>query len=120
MVSSSSQNNYDANNLNATPSAAPEVWRSYFLSPNGPVTITDSVMLSGTIATVVAVGLFTLEDGRVLVERTDHQTINDSMILTIQCVAFVSNMGRRLHVRNHEVQALRSQVTILQRLLKDN
>ena len=29
-------------------------------------------------------------------------------------------MGRRLHVRNHEVQALRSQVTILQRLLKNN
>ena len=42
------------------------------------------------------------------------------MALTIQCVAYVSNMGRRLHVRNHEVRALRSQVTILQRLLKNN
>jgi chromosome segregation ATPase len=42
------------------------------------------------------------------------------MSLTIQCVASVSNMGQRLHVRNHEVQALRSQVTILQRLLKEN
>ena len=42
------------------------------------------------------------------------------MALTIQCVVSVSNMGRHLHVRNHEVQALRSQVTILQRLLKDN
>ena len=42
------------------------------------------------------------------------------MALTIQCVASVSNMGRRLHVRNHEVRALRSQVTILQWLLKDN
>jgi archaellum component FlaC len=29
-------------------------------------------------------------------------------------------MGRRLHVRNHEVRALRSQVTILQRLLQEN
>jgi uncharacterized membrane-anchored protein YhcB (DUF1043 family) len=29
-------------------------------------------------------------------------------------------MGQRLHVRNHEVRALRSQVTILQRLLKEN
>ena len=29
-------------------------------------------------------------------------------------------MGRRLHVRNHEVRALRSQVTILQRLLKES
>ena len=77
-------------------------------------------MLSGTTATAVAVGLFTLEDGRVLAERTDPQTINDSMALIIQCVASVSNMGRRLHVRNHEVRALRSQVTIMQRLLKDN
>ena len=42
------------------------------------------------------------------------------MALTIQCVVSVSNMGRRLHVRNLEVRALRSQVTILQQLLKDN
>ena len=42
------------------------------------------------------------------------------MALTIQCVASISNMGRCLHVKNYEVQALRSQVTILQRLLKDN
>jgi TolA-binding protein len=102
------------------PSTAPEVWRPYFLSPNGPVTVIDSVMLSGTTATAVAAGLLTPEDGRVLAGRTDPQTINDSMALTIQCVASVSNMGRRLHVRNHEVRALRSQVTILQRLLKNN
>ena len=42
------------------------------------------------------------------------------MALTIQCVASVSNMGRHLHVRNHEVRALRSQVTILQKLLKES
>ena len=77
------------------------------------------MMLSGTTATAVAAGIFTPEDGRVLVGRTDPQTINDSMALTIQCVASVSNMGRRLHVRNHEVRALRSQVTILQQLLKN-
>ena len=65
-------------------------------------------------------GFFTPEDGRVLAGRTDPQTINDSMALTIQCVASVSNMGRCLHVRNHEVRALRSQVIILQRLLKNN
>ena len=102
------------------PSTEPEVWRPYFLSPNGPVTVIDSMMLSGTIAIVVAAGLLTPEDERVLAGRTDPQTINDLMTLTIQCVAFVSNMGRRLHVRNHEIRALRSQVTILQRLLKNN
>ena len=42
------------------------------------------------------------------------------MTLTIQCVASVSNMRRHLHVRNHEVRALCSQVTILQLLLKNN
>ena len=55
-----------------------------------------------------------------MARRIDPQIINDSMALTIQCVASVSNMGRYLHVRNHEVRALRSQVTILQRLLKEN
>uniref|UniRef100_A0A2N9JA96 Uncharacterized protein n=1 Tax=Fagus sylvatica TaxID=28930 RepID=A0A2N9JA96_FAGSY len=120
MASSSSQNNHNAINLNVVPSAAPEVWRPYFLSPNDLVTVIDSVMLSGTIATTVTVGLLTLEDERVLAKRTDPQTINDSMAVTIQYVAFVFNMGRRLHVRNHEIHALHSQVTILQRLLKDN
>ena len=120
MDSSSSQNNYDAIDLNAAPSAAPEVWRPYFLSPNGPAMVINSVILNGTTATAVAAGLFTPEDGRILTERTDPQTINNLMALTIQCVASVSNMGRCLHVRNHEVQVLRSRVTILQWLLKDN
>ena len=102
------------------PSAALEVWRPYFVSPNGLVTVIDSVILSGTTATAVAVGLLTPEDGRVLAGMTDPQTINDSMALTIQCVASVSNMGRRLYVRNHEVRVLRSQVTILKQLLKNN
>ena len=77
-------------------------------------------MLNGVTTTTVVAGLCTLEDGKILAGRTDPKIINDSMALTIQCVASVSNMGRRLHVRNHEVQALRSQITILQRLLKEN
>uniref|UniRef100_A0A2N9FZ74 Uncharacterized protein n=1 Tax=Fagus sylvatica TaxID=28930 RepID=A0A2N9FZ74_FAGSY len=68
MASSSSQNNHDAINLNVVPSATPEVWRPYFLSPNGLVTVTDFVMLSGTAATAVAVGLLTPEDGRRLLK----------------------------------------------------
>ena len=78
------------------------------------------MILSDTTTTAVAAGLLTPEDRRILAEKTYPQTINNSMALIIQCVACVSNMGRRLHIRNHEVQALRSQVTILQRLLKDN
>ena len=126
MASSSSLNTQEAIDLNDVPSVmhAPssmsKVWRAYSLSSNGPITVTDSVMLNGVTATAVAAGLCTPKDGKVLAGRTDPQIINDSMVFTIQCVAFVSNMGRRLHVRNHEVQALHSQVTILQRLLKEN
>jgi hypothetical protein len=120
MASSYSQNKSEAINLNDTPSMMPEVWRPYFLSPNGPMSVTDSVMLNGVTATAVAAGLCTPEDAKVLAGSIDAQTINDSMALTIQCVATVSNMGRRLYVRNLEVKTLRSQVTILQRLLKES
>jgi hypothetical protein len=108
MASSFSLNIPEAINLNDAPSAMPEVWRPFFLSLNGPVTVTNSMMLSGVTATVVVMGLCTPEDGKVLARRTDPQITNDSMALTIQCVAFVSNIGQRLHVRNYEVRALRS------------
>ena len=120
MASFSSQNKSEAINLNDTPSSLTEVWRPYFFSPNGPVSVTDSVMLNGVNATAVAAGLCTPEDAKVLAGRTDPQIINDLMALTIQCVAIVSNMGRRLYVSNHEVRKMRSQVTILQRLLKES
>uniref|UniRef100_A0A2N9EW88 Uncharacterized protein n=1 Tax=Fagus sylvatica TaxID=28930 RepID=A0A2N9EW88_FAGSY len=126
MASSSSLNTQEAIDLNDAPSvmqvptAMLEVWRPYFLFPSGPVKVTNSVMLNGVTATAVAAGLCTPEDEKVLAWRTDPQIINDSMTLTIQCIASVSNMGRLLHVRNHEVRAVRSQVTILQRLLKES
>ena len=88
MASSSSQNNHNAFNLNVVPSIEPKVRRPYFLSPNGPVTVIDSVMLSGTTATAVAVGLLTLEDGWALAGRTDPQTIKDSTALIIQATDF--------------------------------
>uniref|UniRef100_A0A2N9GP55 Uncharacterized protein n=1 Tax=Fagus sylvatica TaxID=28930 RepID=A0A2N9GP55_FAGSY len=100
MASSSSQNKPETINLNDTPSVMPEVWRPYFLSINGPVSVTDSVILNGETATAVAAGLCTPEDAKVLAGRTDPQIINESLALTIQCTATVSNMGRRLHVRN--------------------
>ena len=119
MASSFSLNTQEANDLNDVPSvmhapsSMPEVWRPYFLSLNDPVMVIDSIMLNGVTATAVAAGLCTPEDGKVLAGRIDSQIINDLMTFIIQCVASISNMGRRLHVRNHEIQALRSQVTIL-------
>ena len=78
-----SQNNHDAINLNVVPSAAPEVWRPYFLSLNGHIMVTNSVIISDTTTTAVAVGLLTPEDRRILADRTDPQTINNLMALTI-------------------------------------
>uniref|UniRef100_A0A2N9F6Q6 Uncharacterized protein n=1 Tax=Fagus sylvatica TaxID=28930 RepID=A0A2N9F6Q6_FAGSY len=64
MASSSSQNKPETINLNDTPSVMPEVWRPYFLSINGPVSVTDSVILNGETATAVAAGLCTPEDAK--------------------------------------------------------
>uniref|UniRef100_A0A2N9F301 Uncharacterized protein n=1 Tax=Fagus sylvatica TaxID=28930 RepID=A0A2N9F301_FAGSY len=86
MASSSSQNKPETINLNDTPSVMPEVWRPYFLSINGPVSVTDSVILNGETATAVAAGLCTPGGCKGILE----------------------------------VKTLRSQVTILQRLLKES
>jgi hypothetical protein len=126
MASSSSLNTQEAIDLNDAPSVMqvppvmPEAWRPYFLTPSDPAKVNNSVMLNGVTTTVVAAGLCTPKDGKILARRTDPQIINDSMALTIQCVASISNMERHLHVRNHEVRALCSQITILQRLLKES
>jgi hypothetical protein len=93
MASSSSQNKPETINLNDTPSVMPEVWRPYFLSINGPVSVTDSVILNGETATAVAAGLCTPEDAKVLAGRTDPQIINESLALTVQCTATVSNIN---------------------------
>ena len=73
MASHSSQNKPETINLNDTPSVMPEVWRPYFLSINGPVSVTDSVILNGETATAIAAGLCTPEDAKVLAGRTDPQ-----------------------------------------------
>ena len=89
MASSSSLNTQEAIDPNDVPSGMhapslmPEVWCPYFLSPNGPITITDSVMLNGVTATAIAAGLYTPKDGKVLAGRTDPQIIYDSMAFTI-------------------------------------
>ena len=77
MASSSSLNTQEAIDMNDAPSvmqiptAMPEVWHPYFLSPSGLVKVIDYVMLNGVIATAVAAGLCTPEDGKVLAARTD-------------------------------------------------
>lgn len=114
--SSSSQNNID---LNVVPDVPPEIWRPSFLSQKGPLMTNDSVMLDDAIAASVAKGIITPRDEKLLADRTDAEAINDSMAFSIQGASSVSNMARRLHVRGNEVQVLRNQVLILQRLFID-
>lgn len=54
-----------------------------------------------------------------MADKSDAEAINDSMAFNIHGAASISNMARRLHVRGNEVQALRIQVLILQRLFVD-
>lgn len=78
------------------------------------------MMLDDAIVTSVAKCIITPRDEKLLVEKTDAKAINDSMAFSIQGTTSVSNMARRLHVRGNEVQAPRTQVLILQRLLIDS
>jgi hypothetical protein len=76
-------------------------------------------MLDDAIAGSVAKGIITPRDETLLADRSDAEAINDSMAFSIQGATSVSNMVRRLHVWGNEVQALRTQVLILQWLFID-
>uniref|UniRef100_A0A2N9FB19 Uncharacterized protein n=1 Tax=Fagus sylvatica TaxID=28930 RepID=A0A2N9FB19_FAGSY len=106
MASSSTQNKPETINLNDTPSVMPEVWRPYFLSINGPVSVTDSVMLNGATATAVAAGLCTPEDAKVLAGKTDPQIINDSLALTIQLLKESKKKVGQVKEENKRLKAL--------------
>ncbi|GFS35676.1 hypothetical protein Acr_00g0041400 [Actinidia rufa] len=111
-MASSSQNNFD---LNVVPNVQPKLRCSSFLSQKGPLMTNGSMMLDDDIAALVAKGIITPLDEKLLANRTDDEAINESMALSIQCASSVSNMARRLQVRGNEVQELRTQVLILQR-----
>ncbi|GFY90858.1 hypothetical protein Acr_07g0010540 [Actinidia rufa] len=95
MASSSSHNKFD---LNAVPNVQLEISHSSSLSQKGSLMTNGSVMLDDAIATLVAKGIITPQDEKLLANRTDVEAINDSMALSIQCASSVSNMARRLHV----------------------
>jgi cell shape-determining protein MreC len=63
----------------------------------------------------VAKGIITQRDEKLLADWSGAEA-NDSMAFSIQGATSVSNMAWRLHVRGNEFQALRTQVSILQRL----
>ncbi|KAL6294045.1 hypothetical protein ACE6H2_002187 [Prunus campanulata] len=51
--------------------------------------------------------------------RSDSGAVNESLAVSMQCAALITNLGQRLLARSQEVQALKSQVIILRRRLSD-
>jgi hypothetical protein len=96
------------------PVVYPDVWQPTFVFDNHPITIHDSVMLNDSIAMAVAKGLVTPQDQRLLVDRSDADAVNNSLAFSIQDVASIFDMARRLSVRNKEMKILWNQVGVLQ------
>ena len=89
------------------------IWHPSFLSPNGPLTVGDSMMKNDTTATVFARNLLTPRDNRLLSKRSDEVAVQDSLALSVQCAGSVSNMGQRLLARSRQVESLMAEVASL-------
>ena len=90
------------------------IWHPSFISPNGPLTVGDTMMRNDITATVVARNLLTLRDTRLLSKRSDELAVQDSLALSVQCAGSVSNMGQRLLARSRQLESLMAEVASLQ------
>ncbi|KAM1723995.1 hypothetical protein ACFX11_022487 [Malus domestica] len=86
------------------------IWRPFFLSSTGLLTVGDSVMKNDKIAAVVARNLLTPKDNRLLSKRSDELAVKVSLALSVQCVGSVSNMAQRLFARTRQVESLAVEV----------
>ncbi|KAM1168594.1 hypothetical protein ACFX19_031017 [Malus domestica] len=73
----------------------------------------DSVMKNDLTIIVVVRNLFTPKDNRILSNRSDESTVQDSLALSIQCAGSVSNIGQCLLARTHQVESLMAVVASL-------
>jgi hypothetical protein len=77
-------------------------------------------MLHDSTVAIVARGLRTPRDQVLLAGLFETEAINNSLAFRVQCAASVSNMAKRLGVRNAEIQHLNIHFKILQDLLRDS
>ncbi|CAN6680698.1 unnamed protein product [Malus baccata var. baccata] len=77
------------------------IWRPYFLSHTGPLTVGDSVMKNDMTAAVVARNLLTPKDNRLLSKRFDELAVKDSLALSVQC-AGLKHENKQLHRFAHD------------------
>ncbi|KAM0984719.1 hypothetical protein ACFX14_012209 [Malus domestica] len=101
----------------ATPSPD-NIWRPSFISSTGPLTVGDSVMKNDMTAAVVARNLLTPRDNRLLSKRSDELAVKDSLALSVQCAASVSNMAQRLFARTRQVESLAAKVISLKQEIR--
>ncbi|KAM0978387.1 hypothetical protein FF1_014368 [Malus domestica] len=87
-------------------SSSNNIWQPSFVSPNGPLTVGDSMMMNDTTALVVARNLLTPRDTRILSRRSDELAVQDSLAYSVRCAGSVSNMGQRLLARSRQVESL--------------
>ncbi|KAM1598200.1 hypothetical protein ACFX14_033168 [Malus domestica] len=69
-------------------------------------------------ATVVARNFLTPRDKRILSNRFDELTVQDSLAFSVQCAGFVSNMGQRLLAWTRQVETLMDEVTSLRQEIR--
>ncbi|KAM1515439.1 hypothetical protein ACFX1X_014786 [Malus domestica] len=72
------------------------IWRPFFISPTGPLTVGDSVMKNDMTAAVVARSLVTPKDNKLFSKRSDELAVKDSLALSVQCAGSVFNMAQHL------------------------
>ena len=89
------------------------IWNPSFISPNGPLTVGDTMMRNEITATVIARNLLTPRDNRMLSRRSDELAVQESLALSVQSAGSVSNMGQRLLARTRQVESLMAEVASL-------
>ncbi|KAM1180492.1 hypothetical protein ACFX13_019899 [Malus domestica] len=94
-------------------SSSNNIWQLSFVSPNGPLTVGDFMMMNDTTASVVARNLLTPRDTRILSRRSDELAVQDSLAYSVRCAGSVSNMGQRLLARSRQVDSLMAEVASL-------
>lgn len=85
----------------------PRVWLPKFYSDTGLVTVEDSAMLDKKVAISIGQSILTPKDQIILSHRSDLQAVKDSLVLTTQAAASVSNLGQRVLAREQEVDHLK-------------
>ncbi|KAM2584880.1 hypothetical protein TB2_045814 [Malus domestica] len=94
------------------------IWCTFFLSSNGPLTVGDFVMKNNITATVVARNFLTPKDNKIISKWSDESVVQDSLALSVQCVGSVSNMGQRLLAQTRQVESLMDEVASLKQEIR--